>query len=197
MELMVTRLRYGNTNTFLIRGTFGNLLVDTDYAGTLQAFYKALKSEGLKVKDITYVIATHYHPDHCGIIGDLTEQGIKLVILDTQVQSVHFSDAIFDREPRLEYKKIDECEAEILHFGDSRGFLRELGIDGEIIPTPSHSADSVSVILDDGTCIVGDLEPYEYLDAYEDNPTLKGDWDNILKRDPKRILYAHANEKEL
>ena len=38
---MVYKLKYGNTNTFLIRGTSGNLLIDTDY-----------------------VLATHYHPDH-------------------------------------------------------------------------------------------------------------------------------------
>jgi hypothetical protein len=36
---MVRKLRYGNTNTFLVRGGNGYLLVDTDYAGTLPAFY--------------------------------------------------------------------------------------------------------------------------------------------------------------
>lgn len=32
---MVSKLKYGNTNTFFVRGTDGNLLIDTDYAGTL------------------------------------------------------------------------------------------------------------------------------------------------------------------
>ena len=41
---MVSKLRYGNTNTFLIRGKSGYLLIDTDYAGTIQAFYGAIKS---------------------------------------------------------------------------------------------------------------------------------------------------------
>ena len=32
---IVNKLRYGNTNTFLIKGDTGNLLFDTDYAGFL------------------------------------------------------------------------------------------------------------------------------------------------------------------
>ncbi|MCR5517879.1 MAG: MBL fold metallo-hydrolase [Lachnospiraceae bacterium] len=36
---MIERIRYGNTNTYLLRGTKANILIDTDYAGTLQGFY--------------------------------------------------------------------------------------------------------------------------------------------------------------
>lgn len=72
-----------------------------------------------------------------------------------------------------------------------------MGISGEIVPTPSHSEDSVSVILDDGNCIVGDLEPLEYLYAYEKNTKLEKDWQLIMSHSPKMIYYAHANEKIL
>lgn len=30
---MVSKLKYGNTNTFFLRGTAEKLLIDTDYAG--------------------------------------------------------------------------------------------------------------------------------------------------------------------
>ncbi len=194
---MVTRIRYGNTNTFLIRGDKGSILVDTDYAGTLQSFYRTIKSLDIKVKDITYVLATHYHPDHMGIVSELMEQGIKLIIMESQTGSVHYSDEIFARDPRLGYKPIDETQALVLAIDESREFLDKIGIQGEIISTPSHSEDSISVMLDDGTCLVGDLEPMEYLAAYEDNRELKSDWDTVLGFSPKRICYAHANEKEL
>jgi len=55
---MHIKLKYGNTNTFFIRGTSGNLLIDTDYAGTLPAFYRAIKDYKIKISDITYVLAT-------------------------------------------------------------------------------------------------------------------------------------------
>ena len=191
------KLRYGNTNTFYLEGTHGGLLIDTDYAGTLPAFFKAVKSAGIGLRDISYVMATHYHPDHCGLIGELQELGITLLLFDVQLESVHFADGIFARDKRLKYIPVREAAAKVISCGESRDFLQSLGISGEIIRTPSHSEDSVSVVLDGGNCIVGDLEPLEYLYAYEDNPGLKSDWEKIMNFSPKRILYAHANEKTI
>ena len=192
---MLTKIRYGNTNTVLLRGDRGSILIDTDYAGTMPAFYKAIKGLGIKVSDITYVLATHYHPDHMGLISELMSQGVKLIIMESQTEYVHYSDEILAREPALEVKPIDESQAQVVLFEESRKFLGELGIEGEIISTQSHSEDSISVILDDGTCIVGDLEPLEYLEAYEENKALKADWDALLSATPRRIIYAHANER--
>lgn len=194
---MITRIKYGNTNTFLIRGTKGSLLVDTDYAGTLPAFYKAIKELGIKVSDISYVLASHYHPDHIGLVSELTDQGVKLVVMESQADFIHYSDPIFAREPHLNYRPIDERNALILKFDEAPSFLDSLGINGNIRRTLSHSEDSIYVSLSDGTFILGDLEPLEYLEAYKDNQLLKTDWDNILKQDPKLLLYAHANEKRI
>ena len=188
------RLRYGNTNTFYIPGKSGGLLIDTDYAGTLQAFFRALKTNHLELNDISYVLPTHCHPDHIGLIGELQHLGVKPLLVDIQLATVHFPDEIFGRDKHLRYAPIDEKQATIISCDESREFLRSIGIEGEIISTPSHSEDSVSVILDCGDCFVGDLEPFEYLDGYENNLQLQKDWSLILSRNPKRILYAHANE---
>ena len=146
------RLKYGNTNTFFIPGNPGGLLVDTDYAGTMQAFFSALKSNHLKLDDISYVLPTHCHPDHVGLIGGLQRFGVNLLLMDKQLASVHFPDEIFGRDKHLRYAPIDEKQATIISCDESRGFLRSIGIEGEIISTPSHSKDSVSVILDYGDC---------------------------------------------
>lgn len=188
-------LRYGNTNTFFLKGRSGGLLIDTDYAGTMSGFFKVIKAAGITLRDITHVIATHYHPDHMGIIGDLQRQGIRLVILDVQQDSVHFSDNIFARDKHLNYTPIDENNAIVISCDESREFLQGIGISGEIIHTPSHSKDSISVVLDDGNCCVGDLEPIEYLNAYENNPALQRDWDLLMSYEPKHIYYAHVNDK--
>ncbi len=192
---MISRLRYGNTNTFFIRGTSGNLLVDTDYAGTMSAFYGAIKKYDIKVSDISYVLATHYHPDHIGLVSELMKQGVKLLLIDTQSPHIHYSDKIFSRDMRLNYEPINADDAIILSAKESRKFLKDIGIDGGIISTTSHSEDSVSLILDNGVCIVGDLEPIEYLDAYDKNVKLKEDWELVMSYNPKIIYYAHANEK--
>lgn len=190
---MVIKLKYGNTNTYFING----LLIDTDYAGMLPAFYKEIKKNGIALTDIKYVLATHYHPDHMGLIGELTELGVKLLLTEHQLEYVHFSDEIFLREPRLNYKPIDESKALVIVCEESRDILCDMGIQGEIIPTKSHSSDGIAVILDDGNCFVGDLEPFEYIGAYENNTALQEDWELILSYTPAVIHYGHANEKTM
>ena len=184
------KLQYGNTNTFFIDG----LLVDTDYAGTLPAFYREIKRNRIRIKDIHYILATHYHPDHMGLIGELVEQGATLLLIDKQAASVHGSDYIFERD-KIPFIPVDESRAKVIMCTESRAFLKEMGISGEVIETPSHSPDSISLILDDGDCFVGDLEPAEYIEAYEDNAMLKEDWARIMSFHPKRIFYAHRPER--
>ena len=190
------RLRYGNTNTFFVQGGKGGLLFDTDYAGTLPAFCKAAKQNGIAVKDIGYVLASHYHPDHMGLISELMKQGVKLLVVDAQKDFIHYSDSIFARDG-ISCSPIDETQAILISCEESRDFLSRAGIRGEIIRTPSHSEDSVSLVLDDGDCFVGDLEPFEYLEAYKENAPLRRDWEHILSFGPGRVFYAHMPEKRL
>ena len=194
MKADIVTLRYGNTYTFLVKGLSGNLLVDTDYAGTMQGFYHALKANGIRLNQISCMMATHYHPDHCGLIGQLQEQGVQLLLVDSQLEAVHYPDYIFAREKR-DYVPVDPAKAVIIAANEGRTFLKKFGIDGEIIRSASHSPDSVSLILDDGNCFVGDLEPCEYIEAYTDNDLLAEDWKQIIARNPKVFHFAHAPKR--
>ena len=129
--------------------------------------------------------------------GELQRLGVKLLIADVQLPFVHALDEIFARDKRLTFRAVDENAAAVISCAESREVLKAFGIDGEILHTPSHSEDSISLFLDDGSCFVGDLEPLAYLAGYEENPALKIDWEQIMNRHPKRILYAHANEQNL
>lgn len=191
-------LRYGNTNTYYFPGENGGLLLDTDWAGTLSAFFRALKQNGLTLDAISHLLLTHCHGDHMGLAGELQRRGVRLVVTAEQLPHLHDPDPIFARDSRLAYLPADETAAEVITCADSRAYLAALGIAGEIIPIPSHSADSVSLVLDNGDCFVGDLEPLSYLAAYEgSNPALAADWQAILARHPRTVYHAHANAKML
>ena len=195
---MVTKLKYGNTNTYFIRGAKGSVLLDTDYAGTLQMFYKEIKKNGISLKDITYILATHYHPDHMGLVGELVSMGVNFLVMDTQVPNLHFSDDIFRRDKTLRMlPSVPEDKAEAIACKDSRAFLAALGIDGEIVSTPSHSEDSITLVLDSGECFVGDLEPMEFMDGFEENSALQSDWKKVMSFSPRVIHYGHAPEKTI
>jgi endoribonuclease LACTB2 len=65
----------------------------------------------------------------------------------------------------------------------SRAFLKRIGIEGQIIATPGHSDDSVTLSLDDGSAFTGDLPSPNVVDE----STLKAvtqSWDRL------RALYA-------
>ena len=188
------KLKYGNTNTFYIQGANGSLLFDTDYAGTLFPFYRAIKQNSIDLKAIQYVLASHYHPDHMGIIGNLIDHGVQLLLIDIQQNFIHLPDKVFLKN-KIPFRPIDIVDATVVSCAKSRDFLYNIGIKGEIIHTPSHSGDSISLILDNGSCLVGDLEPIEYIEAYEGNNVLQADWNYVLSFDPKKIFYAHRPEK--
>ena len=83
----------------------------------------------------------------------------------------------------------------MLPCSESRDFLRSMGIDGEIVSMPSHSWDSISVLLDDGDCFVSDLERRDVLEGDDRNLPLQRDWETVMAHHPKRIFYAHGREE--
>ncbi len=192
---MIKLLKYGNTNTFYIENGDKGILIDTDWAGTLTKFFKEIKRNDVVFNNIKFVMATHYHPDHMGLISKLMELGIELIVFDVQRDYIHYSDEIFSRDKNLDYNPIVDNKAIIVTCKESRLFLSQLNINGEIVHTPGHSEDSISLILDEGIAIVGDLDPIDYIGGYENNSELHDSWEHILNFQPKTIYYGHANEK--
>jgi glyoxylase-like metal-dependent hydrolase (beta-lactamase superfamily II) len=118
--------------------------------------------------------------------------------MDTQVPNLHFSDGIFSRDKTLRFlPSVPEDNAEVIACKDSRVFLAALGIEGEIVSTPSHSEDSITLVLDSGDCFVGDLEPMEFIDGYKENNALRSDWEKVMSFSPRVIHYGHAPKKVL
>lgn len=172
-------------------------MIDTDWAWTLPAFFRAIKRKNISTNEIQFLIVTHYHPDHMGLAGELIELGVKLVVMDVQRDFIHCSDNIFQREQHRIYKPVKDDGAIMISCKSSRDFLAETGVAGEIIYTPGHSDDSISVILDEGIAIVGDLDPVDSVFAYHDHTVLENSWNRILSHHLKTVFYGHANERDV
>lgn len=74
----VVHIQYGRTVTYLLEGAEGSALVDTDWAGALDSFFKALKTQVLAVEDIGYVLCAHWHPDHRASSATLNASALSL-----------------------------------------------------------------------------------------------------------------------
>lgn len=187
---MVELIKYGNTNCYYIEGKNGSLLIDTDWAGTLQLFYKKVKE--LNIKKIDYLLITHFHPDHMGIAQDIMNTGTKLLLIDVQNEYIHQADVIFQKDKNSNFHPIN-TEPIIISCEQSRQFLNDLGIYGEIIHTPGHSDDSISIILDDGIAFVGDLYDLKSAKQFNDKK-INDSWNKILSHNISKIYYGHHEQ---
>lgn len=131
-----------------------------------------------------------------GIAQDIAELGVKVVVFEEQKNYVHWSDNIFAKDKKVVFKSIDENKALSMSCLDSRKFFESVGIYGMVLYTPGHSDDSISVILDNGIAIVGDLPLLYSVPAYNDE-ILEGSWNSILSHNVHLIYYGHAKEDSI
>lgn len=66
-----------------------------------------------------------------------------------------------------------------------------IGIAGEIVPTPGHSDDSVSLLLDDGSVFTGDLTP-PTLVGEDDARIVAASWRLLRERGATRVYPGHG-----
>lgn len=194
---MITEIKYSNTNTYLIHGRHGDLLFDTGWAGTFGALCKALGEQRLKLQDIKYLLISHFHPDHIGIAQQLADTGVVIVVMDVQTDFIHSSDHIFGKEKHSDFIPIDDKKVRLVPIRKSRRFLKELGISGEVIHTPGHSDDSISLWLDkEKVLLVGDLNPLYELEMHKGTQIAES-WERLLRLDPDKVYYSHAAAAEV
>ncbi|MCA0457072.1 MAG: MBL fold metallo-hydrolase [Chloroflexi bacterium] len=151
----ILNVGYTSTNYYILAEAKPLLLIDVGFAGTLAKLQHELKRMDVKLGDIKHLLATHYHPDHAGLALELQKMGMKLVVVDVQQAAIE----AVQGDPKLakQYVGYDRKAAVTISLEGSRTFLKGIGIKGEIIATPGHSDDSVSLILDTGEVFNGDL----------------------------------------
>lgn len=193
---MIREIKYGTTNTYLIKGTSGTLLFDTGWAGTFNAFCHAMGEAGEKVQDIDYILISHYHPDHMGIAQDIADMGPVILAADIQKDFLHSSDRIFAKDKKASFTPIRDENVRFFTIDESRSFLKKLGIDGAVYPTPGHSDDSISLWLDTGELFVGDLNPLYELELHRGSQ-IETTWNELLSLHPKKVYYGHAPAADL
>ena len=126
-----------------------------------------------------------------GIASDIASLGAKIVVFDVQKDFIHFSDEIFKKENKYTFNPIDDEKISLVSVEKSREFLNKIGIDGQVIHTPGHSDDSISLYLDEGYLFVGDLNPLYELELYK-GTLIEKSWNRLLLLGPKEIYYGHA-----
>jgi endoribonuclease LACTB2 len=184
----IVNVGYDSTNYYIVEGKNGKLLVDCGWPGTLQKFMGVLNRKGISFKEIGFLLVTHFHPDHAGLTQELKNQGIKFILLECQIRFIS-PFAEFFKGKNLPYVPITQNNNLVLKLEDSRKFLAGIGLNGEMLHTPGHSDDSVTLILDEGFAFTGDLHP-SFMNI--DDAVTRASWDKIRQHKITRIFPGHG-----
>lgn len=187
--LTIMNVGYRSTNYWLISAGTSRIVVDLGWPGTMDQFRSILKRKDVPLDEIQYGVATHYHIDHAGLGQELKQAGVPLLVLDVQVDAIaHMKTWI---KPQDNYVDITADGNVVIPLAESRDMLEKTGIPGEILHTPGHSDDSVSLLLDDGSVFTGDLTHPAFI-GYEDVATVAASWHLLLERGATRIYPGHG-----
>ncbi len=154
----------------------------------------SLNKKGISPKDISHVMVTHFHPDHCGIAEDLQQNGVELIISDIQRNFIEKANKNLKKFP--EFKEIIINPKNIIMQNDKNAFLNRVGIPGYFIHTPGHSEDSISIVIEGVGVFTGDLPLLGFNEA-EREKKVQVSWEIIKNAGEKRIFPAHANSFKL
>lgn len=147
------------------------ILVDTGLPGSAETILSALRRYAILPTDLALILLTHGHLDHTGSARDLHQRSRAPI-------AIHSADAEYLRSGTSApvdgrtligkflaraVKRADEStggphaaiDPHVVFDGDIS--LKPYGIPGHVAHTPGHTHGSISVMLDDGRAIVGDL----------------------------------------
>jgi ribonuclease/clavin/mitogillin len=185
----IVNVGYRSTNYFVLADTAPRLLVDAGWPGTLGTMQHTCKVMGIEPASIPYQLATHYHMDHAGLVQDLKRLGVRLIVIDIQLAAIPLMRNHI--KPQDNYTEI-ELEGNIVITEDeSRAFLASVGIQGEIISTPGHSDDSVTLIVDGVGAFTGDLTPPMMVPQDPSNLAYQS-WVKIRSKGVSTVYPAHG-----
>ncbi len=187
----IVNVGYLSANYYALDISDGKLLVDCGWPGSLPLLNAELKRKGIPFDQIKYLLVTHFHPDHAGLAGELTLRNVKLVLLESQLAFISDMEELFRRK-KMAYQPIHPEGGQLLKFSESRNFLSKLGLAGEIISTPGHSDDSLTLILDEGYAFTGDLHPPQMVTESELETTQRS-WEKIRAHPVTQIYPGHGN----
>ena len=166
MSKIIT-LKLGFANAFIIRDR-GTILVDTGININKEKYIKMLAELEIDSKEIDLILITHGHVDHFGYAHELRKMTNAPILCH---KNASYALQTAQNAPIIPRNELGNQVLKIIKNNlpstvtsvhpdlvmDSKFDLNQYGISGQVIYTPGHTDCSVSVILNSGEAIVGDI----------------------------------------
>lgn len=207
---MIVPIRLSISNAFLVKGE-RPVLIDTGCPGDTDRLVAALAREGVAVGDLALILHTHGHRDHAGGTA-------RLKTMTAAPTAVHPADADMLRRGANRPLIPANLTGRLIRAYVDRPFppvepdlaldeafdLARYGLAGRVLATPGHTEGSVTVLLDGGEAVAGDLVVGGYLGGLlapgvpgypyflEDLAELRSSVRKLLRHSPSRVYVGHG-----
>jgi hydroxyacylglutathione hydrolase len=206
----IYRLLDGRSNSYLICTGNGNILVDTGRKNKESLLLKKLQKN--KIGKVDWLILTHTHFDHCGNARFLQEQlKCKVVVAEKGVAMAKRGFAMLPRGTNPFSKTLSNFGNRfITRFFHFKSFYPDHsfdeffsfsipGVDVELMETPGHSDDSITVIVNNEIALVGDamfgIFRNSIFPPFADNQVeMIESWGKLLGTESQKFLPGHGSE---
>lgn len=207
-ENRVIPINFGHVNIYLVKAEGGYIIVDAGMPNKNKQVDEVFREYGVDPKSVQLIILTHGHLDHIGSVAYVHEiTGGKILC-----QHSFSSDLARGKyEPAVSHNfrgkflnflsgflgsKMEGTTPDIVV--DEEFDLNEFGLPGKIIHTPGHSSSSLSIVLDNGEALIGDLIREEspgkvgFGMFYENKKTVLESLERVAAYDPRIIYLSHG-----
>lgn len=208
-EFTVRPVKFGLPNIYFIKTNRGYILVDTGMPNPEETLDFVFKKAAVDPKSVEIIILTHGHLDHVGNIAYAKRKsGAKVLCHQSFSESLEKGEI----EPAIARDWLSRFLNFIISLAGTKfeGVkpdivvedeldLHEFGVSGKIIHTPGHSSSSISIVLDNGEALIGDIvrgeESGEIVigNFYEDETVLLESLRKVAALEPKVIYLSHGN----
>jgi hydroxyacylglutathione hydrolase len=172
------KIALSQANCYLLKTKQGYLLIDCGSRGYERSFRLKLQKLGISLASIHWLLLTHHHSDHCGLLPCLLSENPAIRIIMSQKCAEYLeTGSHFHPSTEIYSSKVFKCafklyglaggkltdifppyfrrEGDVIFQGESMLLPDSAGISGRILHTPGHTDDSISLVVGEDV-FVGD-----------------------------------------
>ena len=206
-------------NTWLYPIADGWVMIDTGYENSYAPVLKKLRKLRIQPEEVRYIFLTHAHDDHAGFLEEWMSKHPRTQVIahEKAIAGLRRGQNSFNggcstifaflfcqlmallgngehRYPKLSQTHLDQ----IVTLNADHQTQVEAALNGKILYTAGHTADSISLLVD-GNLFCGDaamdgLPGFHKITIWvEDKTAFAQSWDVMVASGAKRIYPAHGN----